>query len=480
MTAAKAQERLARLVPCFAILVVACWIPLLLPPHHSFDDAEPEILNGAYRLARGLPLYHGLEGPPWVITPYPPLYTGLVALAVRLTSLSFLPGRLISLLSTLCLAWAFVVLARRWGGKARDGLFAFALVLLIPAGVHNAFRPHPQMFAVALSVAAFVTFGEPSLPWVVSPVLAVLACYAKQTQIALPLATGFFLLTRDRPRLARYALSVVILGLVPFLVLEGATDGAFFESIGPLAVLPYSLLQVFTMGIQLLGFLLPFHCLAFVRLRDRVRRGELELLDVYLVAVVLVTIPTLGRAGAYTQYVLELVVVEVLYLLRTGGFAFPAGWERFGVVQLLALFLYGPAFVLVQEGSFDRASNKAAPEVRALLETVPGPILTQQGSFSLFTRGEIHIQLFHFVGLARLGRWDEGLILGEVRSRALAWVVTESPLEGPLDTNPDRERFTPELWEALGANYERRALIGPYYVYAPRGSPAATARTPGT
>ena len=110
-------------------------------------------------------------------------------------------------------------------------------------------------------------------------------------------------------------------------------------------------------------------------------------------------------------------------------------------------------------------------EVRALLETVPGPIISQQGSFPLFTRGEIHIQLFHFMGLVRMGSWDQTPLLREVEEQRIAWVVTESPLEGPLEAYPDKERFSPELWRDLGRYYVRQAQIGPYYVYAPRRGP---------
>jgi hypothetical protein len=132
---------------------------------------------------------------------------------------------------------------------------------------------------------------------------------------------------------------------------------------------------------------------------------------------------------------------------------------------------YAAAFVLLQEGPWDRAALRSAPAVRALLSTEPGPILSQQGSFPLFTRGEIHVQLFHFAALARQGRWDERPLLREVEEGRLAWVVTESPLEDEPDEDA-RERFTPELWAALARHYVRRGFFYPYYVYGPR-APAA-------
>jgi hypothetical protein len=467
---ARAERVLVGLVTWGAVLTFFLWLPLVSPSSHSFDDAEPEILNGAYRLSRGLPLYHGLEGPPWVVTPYPPLYTALVALSLRETGLSFAPARLLSALSTLALGLAIVALAKRWQGRAGPGVWAACLLMLVPAVLYNSVRPHPQMLAVALSVWSFALFESPHkiLSNFVSPLLAVLACYTKQTQIALPLAMGLFLLLKNRPRFVPYAFTIAGLGLPPLFFLQRVTGGAFLNSIGRLAILPYDSIQIATVAIEHMGILFPFIGLAFGRLFSRLRRSVLEPVDGYLLVLALFTIPTLGRVGAHTQYVLETLVVIVLYLLATGGFSFRPGREGWAVFQFVVLFVYAPAYVLLQEGIFDRASNAAAPEVRALLASRPGPIVSQQGSFSLFTRGEIHVQLFHFMGLHRMGSWNQEPLLREVEEHRIAWVVTESPLEGPLEGYPDKERFSPELWADLGRHYLRRAKIGPYYVYAPR------------
>jgi hypothetical protein len=197
--------------------------------------------------------------------------------------------------------------------------------------------------------------------------------------------------------------------------------------------------------------------------------------DFYFGLLAPVTVASLGRAGAHGQYVLELLVVGVVYLLATGGVRFPAGRQRLAVAQLGLLLLYAPAFVLLEEGLWDRAAVRAAPAVAGLLESAPGPVLSEQGSFPLFARGEIHVQLFHFAALARQGQWDETPLLREAREGRLAWVVTEFPLEGERDDD-GRERFTDALVLALREGYVRCATPGPYFVYAPRARRAATAR----
>src|SRR5262249_36574354 len=147
-----------------------------------------------------------------------------------------------------------------------------------------------------------------------------------------------------------------------------------------------------------------------------------------LVGEMVMTLATLGRAGAYDQYVIELLIVTMLYLLQTGGLRVPAtpGW--LASTQLAIVLVYGPAHVFFHVVPRARASLAAVAPIHELLRSVPGPIVSQQGSFSLFTRGEIHIQLFHFASLARLGMWDQTPFIDEIDRGRLAWIVTQFPL----------------------------------------------------
>src|SRR5512143_2702619 len=148
--AAALESRLRRLVPFWALVVVALWAPLVTDAHHSWDDADPEILNHAWRVACGRPLYHSLDAPPWVLNPYTPLYPLVAGAALRVTGLSYRPARLVSLLAFAAIVLALVRLARRYGRGSSEALWSAALLLLVPATLYNFARPHPQMRPVAL------------------------------------------------------------------------------------------------------------------------------------------------------------------------------------------------------------------------------------------------------------------------------------------------------------------------------------------
>jgi hypothetical protein len=349
-------------------------------------------------------------------------------------------------------------------------MWAAFLLFLIPAFLYNSTRSHVQMMAVALSVWSLVFFLRNR--WletiVVSPLLAVLALYTKQTQVALPVAMATYLLFRNRRWLLPYLATLTVAGLVPLLWLQKSTEGYFLFDTVQLARLAYNVVEIPLIFLHHAGPAGLFIGLALLILWRRFRGRCWEPVDFYLGCVFVTTVVSLGRLGAHGQYVLELLVVMSLYLLRTTGLPSISGKEVLVSVQILFLFIYAPLFVFLEEGLWDMASNRAETRIYPLLETSSAPILSQQGSFALFSRGEIYVQLFHFCGLSRAGLWNQKLLLREIEKHTFSWVITEFPIEEPVASDTDRERFTPEMLQSLRANYERREAIYPYYLYGPR------------
>jgi hypothetical protein len=154
--------------------------------------------------------------------------------------------------------------------------------------------------------------------------------------------------------------------------------------------------------------------------------------------------------------------------LRTSGLPVIRGREALVSIQILLLLCYTPLFIFVEEGMWDIPANRAAKKIYPLLSAKPGPVLSQQGSFALFSRGEIYIQLFHFTALSRAGLWDQNLLLKEIQNHTFSFVITEFPIEQQTLPENARERFTPEMLQALRQNYQAHEIAHPYYVYAPR------------
>lgn len=471
----KAHPRFVHLVPFAALFCIAAWCLVSMHSNFSSDDAEPEILNQAWRLATGKAIYGDIHSPPFVLSSYTPLYYALVAALVSLSGLSFIPAKLLSLAAALSIGAAFMELSRKWRGSRRNGLWTALFLFLVPAFLFNAIRCHPQMTAVAFSLWSLVFFlkNRPFATTCISPILAVFAIYAKQTQIALPLAMILYLALRNRRWLLLYAAVLALGGLVPFLWLERITGGEFFLNAFAQNGLTYSVLQIPLILIHHAGPAFLCIGLAFSLSWKRRIVREWEAIDFYLVCVLFVTALTAGRIGAHSQYVVELVVVSLLYLVYATDFPFVKVGKALVSAQILMLLIYAPLFVFVEEGIGNIDSYRAAKKMYPILEQSPGsgPILSQQASFPLFARGGIYIQLFHFSGLARAGLWDQHLVLQPIDRRIFSRVITQFPIENGSMSADDRERFTPEMVEALKRNYKLEKEIGPYYLYTPRPPP---------
>lgn len=451
------------IIPIAAAICFACWWVVSVNPTHAADDAEPEILNQAWRLAQGESIYRTIDEPPYVHTAYPPVYFAIVAALLKFTGLNYLPAKLVSFLAALSIGGAFGALNRRWQGSARRGVWMFFLLLLLPAVFFNAVRAHAQMLAVALSLWSFVFFmRRDRVSTITGALLAALAVYTKQTQIVLPLAMIGYLVFRDRARLWTYAAPFAAAVLIPYIVLQQMTGGWFRRHTVELNVLSYDVPDIPLVLLHHAGPLVFVIALAVAGTGRRIRERRPEEIDFYFIAVAAATVVACGRLGAHAQYVVELCVVSAAVLLRRES------TPKVALIRQAALLMiYAPFFVFFEEGRFVRASLGAASEVRKMIDSAPGPVLAQQAGFALFARGGIHIQLFHFTALARAGMWNGDKLRREIQQRRFAWVVTEFPIEEGQPDADDLERFTPEVIDELKRGYRRAGAAGPYFIYRP-------------
>jgi hypothetical protein len=463
------RPALARLVPVWFAFCVLSWSLLYVSHDHSFDDADPEILNQAWRLANSKPIYAPVGDPPYIHNAYTPIYLVLAGSALRLTGLSYFPAAAVTFLASAGVFWAFIALAGKW----REGAWTGCLFFLIPAVLYNSVRTHPQMLAVAFSVWAFY-FGSRHrfVPTVLlSPLFSALAVYTKHSVAALPLAVGIWLIFRNRRWLIPYLLVLSAAIVLPFLWLQQSTGGNFWLNAVTFNQIGYSVLQIPLVLIHHAGPLFLFIGLAAGVAWRRVREGTWELADLYLFTIAVTTVIACGRTGAHTQYVVELCAAVLILLLRATGTLSMSGRDRLIAWQVLFLLVYAPLYIALENGPFAVSSRRASAVVLPLLSHTKGPIISQQGSFALFGAGEIYIQLGHFVNLSRVGLWDRREIIREIEARRPDWVITLFDINTKDLSADDQERFTPDMVEALRHSYTLERIVRPYFLYRPKTDP---------
>jgi hypothetical protein len=475
------KPALCRAVPAMALVCLLSWCCITFRSGFDCDDANPEILNMSWQLANGEDIYRDIHVPPYAFAAYSPLYYAIVALPLKLTGLSYLPARGITLVALFFIGWAFAQLSGIWNKKPGYGIWAVLLGVTVPAVLYNSIRCHPQMMAVALSLWSLVFFLRnrwfPTL--VISPILAVLAFYTKQSQIALPIALALYLAWNRRQWLIPYVLVGLATGLAPFLWLQKITSGRFFLDAFRLAELAFDFGKIPITLLHWAGPIFLFIAVALVVLWRRFRTERWTPLDWYLACLFPITVISLGRAGSHSQYVVELIFGVLLYLLHTTGLPEIKGRDVLVAVQILCLFGYGLAFIFIEEGPWDYAALRSADKVFSLVAKDHAPILSQQGSFPLFSRGRIYIQLFHFIGMWHVGLWDQELLLKEIRAHHYSWVILQRRLDDPNPVDSHDDKYTPEMVAMLRRNYELHSIFYPYYVYIPRCHPEIAAGRAG-
>jgi hypothetical protein len=195
---------------------------------------EAILYDHAARLLRGEALYQPLDGPPYTIANYTPIYYVVAAGLRWLSGPGFAAGRLVSLCSALIVAGltAWLVWRRtqsRWA-TAVGGLLFVALGIggILPWSA--AYKEDLLGLAFVLASIVSLDRAEGSIGIATAAIFASAALLTKQS-LAGPAIFGTLWLLACRPKAAPlYAGTIALLTLGTALILEAST-GAFFANI---------------------------------------------------------------------------------------------------------------------------------------------------------------------------------------------------------------------------------------------------------
>jgi hypothetical protein len=301
------------------------------------DYGEMPELNRAVLLAAGKPIYVDWSAPPYQMANYTPLYPLAVAPAVAAWGPTFLPGRLLSLLSSLLTAAAVAFCAGRLSGARRGAGPAAAVAgLLYLAGYPvwawgalqrvDAFAVALEWAGIALFVAALTAPARASgrdrvtrAAWLTLP-LFLGAVYARQTVVAGAVAVyGTLLLLRPRSGLTLVA-AFGAAGVAVFAALQALTGGQFRRHIvdGNLNDWSWERVDFYWQPFwATLHWVFPLAALGLVlgavaAARGRRpggaggRRGAGTLLPALYLLAAAATALTIGKIGANVNYLLQL------------------------------------------------------------------------------------------------------------------------------------------------------------------------------
>lgn len=393
---------------------------------------EAILYDHAARLLRGEALYQSLDGPPYTIATYTPLYYWLAAGLRGIFGPGFVVGRVVSALSGVLLAamsgWLVWRRTRSFWAAALAGLLVVALGL---GGITPWTAAYKEdLFGVALAVASVVVLeAVPGRRGVVSAgVLAALTVLTKQSLLGPAIFGTLWLLSCRRLSAAvLYAVTAGLLGVGVLGTLQLSGQAVWQNVVSGNLHQPFdSLTFAFNLRELVIYQAAPL-VLALVTVVGH-RQGHQDLLIMSWLGS-LVPMLALGAIGADNNYWLQLAaltaVLAALTVWRLRGMWLGA----VGVVLLVgnvAVATYGVASWVQARPTYLRSTS-----LQPLVERVAaarGTVLADPLDVLVLANRPILLEPIVYALREQDGSWDPSALVGRICGGEVSLVVLGYPL----------------------------------------------------
>jgi len=450
----------------------------VIPFPYELAAGEELLLRDAVHILSGRPVYADVNDFPFIVSNYPPLFALISSLLIPAVGVGLAATRAISTLATLlcaCLIGAITYQGSRSkiAGAVCGGAF-LGSIFVYQWGAWGRVDSTAILFSLLAILVA--QRWENWRGITLATLFCLLSLYTKQTQWAAPLAIFVWLLSkRDWRHSLGLALLLGGMGGLILLVLDALTSGQILQHLVLYNTLPY-LPRAF------LGYWRAFAVthgvlagIGAVYVVTSVARRGLSLPVVYFAAVAVLTV-AVGRAGASSNYFLELIAASLILcgllwgeLSRRGGYSSMVVPVAL-VVQLLWFwaFPHSPLRVYYQPlPSFGYtpqiADVRSCERIDDYVAEAGGQILTEGGGFALKNGKELYGSPWLLSALEPTGLVDEGLLRLEeaLGHRRFSLVILTW------------QSYPPRILDAVWGNYERVDTVDcvfRYEIFLPRES----------
>jgi len=474
-----------------AALVVVVNMVIVAAFPYSVDYGEGPLLDQAVRIREGEPIYAtSITEPPYTITNYPPVFTGILSLFNSRESSSLQAGRILSALSTLGSAFFLFQIVYTSSHDRLAALTAAVIFLIFPFVFQWGGYMRVDNLALFFALAAlYMLLRWQAHIWVLLPVavLLTLAAYTRQSYLlAAPFACGVYLLFKDWKRAFYLAGITLLLVGALFAVFMVTTEGGFWQHIGVANQNAFRWETVeWYFRDQLWG---PFRIISVIALVFFIigwrHIDEWKLAAPFLLGATASAI-TVGKIGSSVNYLLELVAAMALALgllfawLRTEKKAH-AQWLNHAVVHGIVVAVVGLLVVsqmrtmlridLVEKASHiqnRRTQTEELAQIEALVAGVPGRVLLTEQMNLLPQNGKsIYLQPFEMTQLYYDGTWEQYDFVREIEQQQFDLILMHQW---------DGERWTDAMRRAVWNNYTATHYLADTFVYLPAsaGLPAS-------
>jgi len=481
-------------------LLIYVWFP------YPLDDGEGFCLNQAVLVASGKPLYPPIDNFPYIVSNYPPVYPWFLSIFTDPNNVKFAPGRMISVISTLVIAFTAGGSVRAVTKNTTAGWITGLMVLASPVMYFWGALLRVDIFATALGMVAFyiaVTARGSKIFWTLPFLIA--AFYTRQSSVevfvAIVAALSYFRengTPSSNSRRNGILVAVIwIAGIIGFLlVMQAVTGGEFWKH-----TVTYTQTKFYpARAIGNMFFIVQQNALLFlaalIAIQATMSSNPRRIFGLFFIFSFFTAMLS-GKVGSDMNYFLNLLIASSmlggLLVADVSGILTKEknrGW-LIPVLLLIPAAMYQCGFL---EGnrinSFNPGLDAAnyGSRVVQVLESARGPVLAEDEGFSLLSDHDVIFNPFIMSELAREGIWDQTEFVESIERKEYEIIMLRFYIADPQhDDRPGVggfagwDRFTDEMELAILENYEldpdvldlyrnfERYMRRRWFIYRPKG-----------
>ncbi|MCX7918235.1 MAG: glycosyltransferase family 39 protein [bacterium] len=457
------------LIVYFLFFLYHCIMYIIYP--YDLDNEEGFILNQTKLLAQGKTIYPTLNDYPYTVGNYPPVFQLVCVPLTWIFGNSHAIGRTLSVLSTLLIGLIVFLIVKRITNTNTPAFIA----ALFPFATHYFYRwaayNRVDMLALFFSLLGIYLIwrifeihnSKSKISGVLIPcILFILAFYTKQSMVAAPVAAAIYLFMKDKKQ-ARMLVFVYLVGIIiVFLVGNTITSGEFYQHLVVYNMNPFSWFTVWLYAKNLIYFYPIFLMLVLFALFALGREKINILFSLYFSFSVIVAL-SCGKVGSAVNYLLELIAASsILFGISINKFRIskPMVINVLLIVQLV--WIYHIPYKFEYGETPTKKDWFYARETEKYIQQTMGMIVSDDAAMLVRNYRPVLFQPFIMSTLARQKLWDQTPVVNDLNQQKFDLII----LYFDVNRNPDLERYTEEMINAIRTNYHLVDHLGKYWVYS--------------
>lgn len=450
---------------------------------YQIDYGEGSVLYQAKLLAQGInKLYKDINIPPY-INPYYPVFLLINSFFIKIWSISFFSGRLISFISTILIGFLIFKIVYQ---ETKNYNYAFISSLLFFSHQYIyrwAALYRIDMFGIFLGLLGiyFVIKYKNSLLMYFSCVFFILSWYTKQTLIIAPFTTYLFLILNDRKRGIK-ATFFFMLGLfIIFIWLTFITNGYFF-SLTPF-LFQCSVKSSISKGFSHFLYGLRLHpvivgLVSFFIIFNIYKR-KISLFLVYTIVSIIFSLLLSGKQGTSFNSFIEVIIgLHILFGLSLNIINTYVKNNYLTILigllilfQLFTLFHCPNIYSLSKEkitefGTLPSSQDKLYKDkLSSIIQQTKGRILSDSYDLLILNGKQVDIILDIMTAFSLANKWDQTKFINDIKRGNYAKIISQFELE---NLEAFTSLYTTEMRKAIIERYKIEKIIGNWRVFTPK------------